>query len=412
MTSIADRYAQITQQAEQRTTRTSQVTPASPKQSQYLVDLRTRFSISTEGIEALSFQEVRAEIEVLRARPMPPSPAQMDVIHKTIKELQESGMNINISAEKIASLTGGREGTGSKMIEYLFTLRQDTADVAALSDAQATTISGYYFCPDIAFEDYDVQKRIMMPAVSEKAWRRMTEDEFMAEIKSKFTRQQASKFIDDNREVFYTWKRTRITSNQMKYVRELDERLAKIYTSKQVNFAVVDGEIIEVDMPTAGDRMPTRAHEPLTEQDLQQLSFEEASTLIDQMRHDLNRTFESESDTTQQELQDKLAGFSERNGTGNAKNEADAMSLELVKLGDLIYKLEAVVGSESPELHDMVKEVFIHQVTTADVLVEELRDFMSIAIDDSSDTRLKQSYGALMNMCEDIPLAMRAVSSL
>lgn len=361
----------------------------------------------------MTAKEVRAEIEELNKRTMPPTQRQMEIINATIKELQEAGMKIAISAEKIASLTGGREGTASKMIDFLFSKRREMTVDLPITDNQAAALADWFWCPDIPFEDFNISKRRMRPDIGPKAWERLTPEEFLAEIKSAFTRQEASKFIDDHREKYFHWKRTRITSSQMEYIRKLDERLANIYSVREVGFAIgEDGEIIEVKQNNARDRMPTRAHVPLSDQDLMQLSYEEASTLIDQMRYDSSRQFEGYVDNSQQELQDKVSSFSERNGTGVAKNQNDAMSEELHRLQGLIYKLEAIVGSESPELHDMVNEVFIYQSNAPEVLIEELRDFMSLAVDTSSDERLRKTYGALSAACEDIPLAMKAVASL
>ena len=414
MTTIADRYAQITQEAEQRQAYANRpVNAPSEKMAQYLRDLRTRFSISTEGIEMMTAQQVRAEIDELNKRPMPPSERQLEIVHSTIAELREAGVIINISQEKLSALTGGKDGTASKLIEFLFSKRNEVSVNLPITDAQAETIASWYYCPDIPFEEFNVSKRKMRPDIGEKAWERMTQDEFLAEVKNAFTRQEASKFIDDHREKFFQWKRTRITAQQMNYIRQLDERLANVYAVREIGFAIGEnGEIVEVKQNNSRDRMPTRAHEPLKDEDLMQLSYEEASTLIDQMRYDSSRRFEGYVDNSQQELQDKVSSFSERYGTGVAKTQNDAMSEELHKLQGLIYKLEAMVGSESPELHDMVNEVFVHQSHAPEVLVEQLRDFMSLAVDDSSDERLRKTYGALSAACEDVPLALQAVASL
>src|SRR6185312_5542042 len=125
--SIADRYARIAEEAEQRNN--APATPpkrsASPKQITFLTDLRTRYNIPVEDIASLSAKEVYDEIQELMKRPAPVSPSQMEVINKTIEELRLAGMKINISDEKIASLSGGKEGTASKMINFLFTKRTE-----------------------------------------------------------------------------------------------------------------------------------------------------------------------------------------------------------------------------------------------------------------------------------------------
>lgn len=372
------------------------------KQEKYLSDLRNRHHVPLTGIELLTFAQANQEISALRDRPAPASDAQLEKIGNIMEEMRQHGAKISISEEKINSLTGGRDGTASKMIEFLNAKKAELNIVAPASEAQVKTISEWFLCPDIPFEDFNVTKKVMMPDVSATAWRYFTPEEFKAEITSAMTKQEASRFIDQYRGTFYDWKKTRITQAQMKHIRQLDERLANIESQAEVTFAQdLDGNVVEVSTANKNTYNP-RAHEPLTEQQLMQMSFKEASTLIDQMKSEQSERYASiDKSQDQQNLQDKFAKFDELTGVGSAKNANDARSNEFHRLSDLIYKLEAVAGQQNEELHALIQEVLVDGGGNADIAKTELKAFMHLCVDRANKERAYRTAGALLQIAED-----------
>jgi hypothetical protein len=377
--------------------------PASVKMQKWALDLSKRHNQTTtaEEIAMMSFTQVRDLISELQHRPSPASPSQMLKINETIAEMQAHGAKINISAEKLNSLTGGREGTASKMIEFLMQQKAKLNIVAPASEAQINTIAEWFLCPDIAFEDYNIERKVSMPSVSPTAWRFMTPDEFKTQLQEELSRSEASKMIDQYRAVFYEWKKSRITKAQMNHIRQLDERLASIESQAEVTFAVdQDGNIIEVATANKNTYNP-RAHEPLTEHQLMQLSYKEASTLIDQMKKEQSERYASISQSKdQQDLQDKVAGFDERTGVGRAKNENDARSNEFHRLSDMIYALEAVAGQESEGLHELIQEVLIDGGGNYEHAKNEIKAFMHLCINHQDASRAYKTSGTLLQIAE------------
>lgn len=377
--------------------------PASPKMQKFLLDMSARHNTgkTVEDIALMSFTDVRNELQRLQALPAPPTPSQMEKIASIIAEMQAHGAQINISSEKLASLTGGREGTASKLIDFLMQKKNALNIVSPASEAQVNTIAEWFLCPDIPFEDFNIDKKAPMPEVSATAWRYLTVEEFKAQLAEKLTRSEASRLIDAHRAVFYTWKSSRITKAQMKHIRELDERLASIESQAEVTFAVdLDGEIVEVATAKKNTYNP-RAHEPLTEHQLMQLSTQEATTLIDQMKKEQQERYASiDASPAQQDLQDKVAGFDDRTGVGRAKNENDARSNEFHRLSDLIYKLEAVAGQESEGLHELVQEVLVDGGGNYEHAKNEIKAFMHLCINHQNKERAYQTSGTLLQIAE------------
>lgn len=422
--------AYLPTQRPQQPTRSTNAFPPSVKTLQFLSDLRTRHRRSLVGLDTISYSEAQAEIKELQALPTPASDKQLEIIANTIKELNDAGDKINISQAKLHSLTGGREGTGSKMIEWLFARRQSLNIQQPPSDSQLDTLTEWFLCPDIPFESLSiavedeikpganmsdshtdtvcVEKKVLMPHVSATAWRWMLPEEFKAELKAKLTRSQASKLISEYRGTFYTWKSSRTTKAQMDHIRRLDQRLANIESQAEVTFGIdQDGNVEEVSTSKKNTYNP-RAHEPLSDIQLAQLSVEEAKILIDQMHSELNETYASiDNNAEQVHLNDKIRSFDERTGAGVAKTINDARIFEYTKLSDLIYKLEAVVGHANDELHDMIKETLIDGAGDSIHVTHKIREFMLLAVDNSSRERALRTSGALLQLTEDTEIGTK-----
>jgi len=242
--------------------------------------------------------------------PDPASPRQLDKIKELETEIISAGGAMKpMTQATLDSLTGGREGTASSLIQMLFDTRNELSETAPITEPQLKIIVEWFLCPDIPFESFsseevydkkelandnesrtitiEIDRRI---ALEDNLWRLMTVDEFESEIKSKLTKKRASKFIDAYRGVFYDWKKTRITESQVKYIRELELRLANITTPKAVEWAFVDGEMVEMKANTVdyNDDWNPMAYQPMDELVLAQLSYEDASKWIDNLKTELH----------------------------------------------------------------------------------------------------------------------------
>lgn len=401
-------------------TYTDRASAPTQKQIQYYLDLCQRKKVQPKEIKLFTFETMGKEIEQIRQLPDPASDRQIEKIKQLWQEINDLGGNLKpLSEEFLNRLTGGAEGTASQLIETLMRKRMELNEVAPPSDAQLQVLVEWFLCPDIPFEYYGIQKKIFLDSTIEKAdgevmklWRLMTPDEFANEIKSKMTKKQASEFIDRYRAAFYEWRKTRITQQQIRYIRELEQRLANIYTPKQIEYAVnEDGEIIEIKRGSSRDAIgesQTVAYEPLTEMQLAQMSYEEASLFIDQLKSELERKelyqYGDIYGDDQQVLEEKRS----------AKDRNDAIIKEYTALDNLIYKLEAVVGYENPDLHDLTKATLLEgEDQRSQEAKNAIKEFMMQTIDFKRGfSQVLKDLGRLQVMCEESMIATAILEEL
>lgn len=398
---------------------TDRVSAPTEKQIQYYLDLCQRKKVQPKEIKLFTFETMGKEIEQIRQLPDPASDRQIEKIKQLWQEINDLCGNLKpFSEEFLNRLTGGAEGTASQLIETLMRKRMELNEVAPPSDAQLQIMVEWFLCPDIPFEYYGIQKKIYLDSTTEKdgevvsLWRYMTPDEFANEIKSKMTKKQASEFIDRYRAVFYDWRKTRITQQQIRYIRELEQRLANIYTPKQTEFAVnEDGEIIEIKQGSSRDargELQTVAYEPITEMQLAQMSYEEASLFIDQLKSELERKeFYRYGDIysdDQQVLEDNRG----------AKDRNDAIIKEYTALDDLIYKLEAIAGYENYDLHGLIKETLLEgEDHRSEEAKNAIKEFMLQTIDFKRGfSQVLKDLGRLQVMCEESMIATAILEEL
>ena len=398
---------------------TDRMSAPTEKQIQYYLDLCQRKKVQPKEIKLFTFETIGKEIEQIRQLPDPASDRQIEKIKQLQQEISELGGNLKpFSEEFLSRLTGGAEGTASQLIETLMRKRTELNEVALPSDAQLQIMVEWFLCPDIPFEDFGIQKKIYLDSTIEtngetvNLWRYMTPDEFANEIKSKMTKKQASEFIDRYRVAFYDWRKTRITQQQVRYIRELEQRLASIYTPRQTEFAVnEDGEIVEIKQSASRDargELQTVAYEPLTEMQLAQMSYEEASLFIDQLKSELERKelyrYGNIYGDDQQALEDKRG----------AKDRNDAIIKEYTALNDLIYKLEAVAGYENYDLHGLIRETLLEgEDHRSEEAKNAIKEFMMQTIDfERGFSQVIKDLGRLQVMCEESVIATAILEEL
>lgn len=193
---------------------------STPGQHKYYLDLCTqKRQTPIEDYIDKSFNEMSNMIEILKdLRPV--SESQLNSLTKCVDRLANVGINVDINFEE---LTGGREGTASAVLEYLFELvnKHCTPETEPPSDKQLEYVASMYLCPSVDFESFGVERWIYL---EDNMKRRPTSDEFIDTLRNKFNKSTISEFINKNREEFNEWRKTRIRPGQLKHIISLLEK--------------------------------------------------------------------------------------------------------------------------------------------------------------------------------------------
>ncbi|MFY9421657.1 MAG: hypothetical protein WAP91_01450 [Bacilli bacterium] len=194
--------------------------PSTPRQHKFYLDLcEQKRRTPVEGYESMSFNSLSALIEELKdLRPV--SDAQLQALNNCLERLAKVNIFPDID---IDSLTGGREGTASKVLDYLFKLvnKHCPPEPQPPSDKQLEYVASMYLCPSVNFEDYGISRWIYL---EDGTKRRPTSEEFIAILKESFDRSSISEFINKNRSEFNEWRATRIRIGQLKHILNLLEK--------------------------------------------------------------------------------------------------------------------------------------------------------------------------------------------
>lgn len=361
--------------------------PMSDGMRKWVLDLAKRHRFTDEQITEMSNwskQKASEFIEEYQYKPLPASDKQLELITQTVAEIRETAKrpnvpeevakyaNFNVPPQVLVKLTGGREGTAGTLIDKLFTINKELRPYKQLSEKQADMIVPWFLCPDVPFEDYGVEKKVTMVHEGKKVQRLMTPVEFKAEIMAKFTASDASFFIDQYMHVVRQWERTRITNEQINHIRELESRMADLSVgiAKEWAYNPETGNVEEVTVKRERQYNPI-AYEMLPEEQLRQMSKDEAGKYITQLKIELARPVKGSIDNSQaqQMLNDKVAR--------NTISEID----EYQAVMDFTYKLDAVCSFKNDELRDEVTELIVHGVGVAKDVMAQLVDYIDLAID-------------------------------
>ena len=345
----------------------------SDARAKYYYDLCEQRGIQGINIyEVKSNDEFNAELDRVRNF-RKPSDSQMKLIEQKVANL--ATMNVEVTIPN--NLQGGFGGTAAQFIEALIQLEKEHYDEAKPTDAQLQTIVGYYLCPDVAFEEYSISRRIEMDTFP-GAWRRPTPQEFAEQVKEKMSRREASAFIDKFRGDFYTWSKTRIRPEQIKMIRDLEER-----------FKSPNGRVLETAVTIGGQsftftadkhEMPIVEYIALDDLQIKMMSVEDASRFISMLKAELS----NKSLYTFGETSDGKNTFEEIRNT--SKTKVDAQEAELKDLVRICFKLEAVAGYKLPDLHELVDEITVEYDGGDDARKVAIREIFLSLVDDGSIT--------------------------
>lgn len=324
------------------------------KMISYYMDLCENKRIRMKDITKMTVRELSNEIEKVRTLPYPASDAQIEKIRSLKKELSEiKGEKRRFKEEFLAKLTGGRDGSASKLINDLQAEIKALEDYAKPTPEQLHTLVSWFYCPDIPFEEYGIRKFIYLDEEVQKeteetrtvgCWtykaqikvennhmqaystgetelyeeddvespprpmRLFLPDEFAEEVKAKLTKKIANDFIFKYRGTFYEWKQTRITANQMKTIRDIEAELAQFGRPKARESAVdFEGNEFDYSEYRLSDRKVSHdAYTPLSEMQLIQLSTKEATEWINRLHWERDNIalISRENDAREQEEAD------------------------------------------------------------------------------------------------------------
>lgn len=350
----------------------------SPALMKFCLDLYERFGLDKSELEGKDYRFVQNKVNELQNRP---SPKQMDIINQTLAELADLGCPLEVDQEVLDGLTGGREGTASQLIELLFEKRREAELTGKPNEKQLNTLVKWFFCPDIPWENFNIALKVGVNVEGiENAWRHMTPEEFMEEVASKMTMAEAGQFIAENQVSYYEWEKTRIKSWQVDRIRGLEERMANLYMPAIMKTVIVDGKITQVAEKVQRQYNP-QAYTPMSEQELKQLSSEDADKLIIQMQSELRNPVRGSlnNSNAQDQFEMKVHGDPREARGGSA--ELRAVNREHQAVTDFIFGLEAVVGQENEELHESVTELMIQKVGDSLEVANKLREFIEFALD-------------------------------
>lgn len=385
------------------------------RQIQYYRDLCAQRKVTPKNYILMSYDELAQEIATVKDF-YPASDAQIKIIKDKLQSLSEFGQEIN--APDFSTLTGGKNGTASSLIEALLKLERQHTDKIGVTEPQIEMLVGMYLCPDVPFEAIGVNRKVLLnPVISyssdmpydeqfaHQTWRKMTPDEFANEIKNKVTKRDASAFIDAHRGIFHTWKTTRIRPEQERYIRQLEDRMADLSSPTVVEWSVdINGNMVQIikQDETRKEYNP-RGCEPLDDLSLKMFSVEDASTYIDILKSELNR----KELYSYGEVSDNSMTFEAIRTPSTSEKKRDK---EMQQLEDLMFRLEAVAGYENDEIHQTITPYLFEDDVDCEIVQEnkdKVRDFMKFLIAEQYIT-----FDGMIQICSDCEIAQHILLGL
>lgn len=376
----------------------------SSAQIKFYLDLCTQRNVEPKNYLNMNYNQLDKEIKELKSF-YPASQSQKDLIIKKIESLTKAG--VNIKTPDLTKLTGGRQGSASKLIEKLIQMEKEITITLPPSEYQLKFMVNMFLCPDVGFEEYGIERKIPInhlesyssdvnyeEQTANQLWRKPTPEEFAEMIKRKMNKSQASKFIDKYKVEFSKWKESRIKIEQMKYIRTLEERLSNTTSTNAIEFAVdIDGNIEEVvtQVKDKAKQWSPEGYTPLEEIELLQFSSVEASKYITILEKDLKRK-ESNEDNNIEIM------FDDNNEKMRNKGEEVYNKEQFEKLKDLIFKLEALAGYETG-LHEKITSLLAEDINSEETK-KEIMDFMNNLI--ANDCI---SFDNLLEMVDKVDIA-------
>ena len=345
--------------------------------AKYVFTLYKAHELDVRELNGKTYAYVKSEVDRLSALPFPASPKQKEIINSLIAEMKELKPEFDVPQEVLKSLTGGKDGSAGEFIQFLYQQRNVFSMQAPLSDKQAESLATWMFCPDIPWNDFEITLKKPYPTeLNANGWMFLTAEEFMAQLKERMTKEQASEFIGAHKDKYYEWKKTRINDYQKDTIRKLEDRLANISKLGVKTYATDENGVVqEVYVKPKRDWNPT-AYAPLEEFHLAQMDKDSASKYIKQLESEVAIRQKSalEPSSHQEDLEAKRQKYKA------SADKISGLTQEYQALIDLVFALEAVAGQENDSLHESITELMIHKRGNQLEVASELYEFIDMLL--------------------------------
>lgn len=370
--------------------------PASAPQKQLYAKMCMERGIRPADTRNATWKQVDERIQKMK---LMITPNQINTIRSNIEELIELGAEITQPTDEYLR-TLERDTTASEFISTLFKMKNEYNDKREPSEKQLETMVQWYACPDIPFEEYNVTLKIELEGGQ---WTRPTPEQFAEQLRTKLTRKDASELMSKYSSSFYEWRRTRITKEQMALIRQLEERLANLYTPKQVETAISpDGELIVTRHATVKSQYNPVGYTPMDEVVLLMYSKDDAGKLIEQMQYELSRKqmYQYGQDVQARNF-DSNGEMEQRDGFfdfEDVRRKYGSTVQLFEELNNIMYSIQAMAGYEIDELQDEMARTFFE----SDVSQEQINEIRN-RIKGHVSYMQSEGYltnGQIMTLCE------------
>lgn len=359
------------------------------KQVKYYQDLCIQRNITPQDTTNLSYDELSLKIKELTSF-FPASKTQISLINDKVISLKAILDKMNFTEEQIvkfeetkdnlvyciiagilrnnlnitsitSTLTGGREGTASKLIEGIIDIEKHFNNILPPTESQVKMILSMYFCPDVDYIGHGLKLKVDL---GNNMWRRVTPSELTEQVNTVFTKKSASEFIDKYNSAYAEWKKTRIRPEQIRYIKELEGHLSSDSKLSEVKQATdMEGNVIDL-VSDKIEYIKGKAYVPHTDEQLIQMSVEQASAFINQLQ----------SEKIIKEEKQYVIDTDIEYGT---KTELEAIQREFKLLDDLMFSLEAMAGYADETLHSSINITMVEDVESNREGAMYIRSFIS-----------------------------------
>jgi hypothetical protein len=328
-----------------------------------------------KNVHGLTYASMSDLIQEMRDLPRPPSEGQYKMIMEMCERL---GMHIGQETLKQLNIT-----SASKLIEQLRAEEQKRREVLPATDNQVKLMLDMYLCPDVNYEFLDIPNRIDLgydvtrpDGSTIRAWRLLTPDELQGYL-IRVTQQNASDFINNYRDAFSAWRKTRLSQDQVTAIRNLERAMRNPNKPRVIEEAFTfegDKIVLEPVKDVKREYNDTQsAYTPLEDHELLQLSYNDATHYIQRLRDELYNAskYKDTNDEVNPQVDDR-----------DQHIQRSVKSMVWNDLNNVLHKLLAVAGIEDEELLECCLDTCDTGLSVTEIAKSEqyIRNFMKNCI--------------------------------
>lgn len=288
---------------------------------------------------------------------VPASPLQIKTIKEVTERLKSFGFIVAVLDDyELSLLTGGKYGTAYLHINYLISVEEENKGKMPMTQKQVEYISQMLYCPDIDWDEYEVDNKFYYENGSK--YKMMTREEFEKELKLKLTKEDAEEFLYKYTTVFNEWRKTRIRPNQEIVIRKYEHYLSSLEYRRERNLNEEIKAEIQEEKSLRTVYNPV-AHIPLEEFQLKQFSKEQASAYMKQLKYsiDAKRLYKFNKERNKDDDFEKLR---------DVKTPSDWATRELRTLNSIIYSLQKESGVINEKVSHLIPYQDIYTMASKD----------------------------------------------